>query len=99
VLGLPFLFEAPGMAFFQAGEVRLMLGLAEAENPAHYSSIIYFKSDDIMAAYRVLADRGVSFTHEPRIVHRGQKTDVWIGFFHDPDQNVLALMSESARRE
>ena len=26
-LGVPFLFEAPGMAFFQAGEVRLLLGL------------------------------------------------------------------------
>jgi hypothetical protein len=32
-------------------------------------------------------------------MHRGQKTDVWIAFFHDPDRNTLALMSETPRRE
>jgi methylmalonyl-CoA/ethylmalonyl-CoA epimerase len=99
VLGLPFLFEAPpGMSFFQAGDTRLMLGLSEGDSATH-SSIVYFKADDIMSAYRALSERGVNFTHEPRIVHRGQKTDVWIAFFQDPDHNVLALMSETARRE
>jgi methylmalonyl-CoA/ethylmalonyl-CoA epimerase len=76
-----------------------MLGLPEGESTARFSSIVYFKADDIMAAHRALSDRGVAFTHEPRIVHRGQKTDVWIAFFRDPDQNMLALMSETARRE
>jgi methylmalonyl-CoA/ethylmalonyl-CoA epimerase len=100
VLGLPFLFEAPpGMSFFQAGDTRLMLGLAEGESTARHSSIVYFRADDILGAYRALAERGVEFTHEPRLVHRGRKTDVWIAFFHDPDHNVLALMSETPRRE
>lgn len=97
-LGVPFLFEAPGMAFFQAGDMRLMLGLPE-KDARRYSSIIYFKVDDIDGAHRALAERGVAFTHEPRLIHRGQKTDVWIAFFHDPDQNTLALMSETARRD
>jgi predicted enzyme related to lactoylglutathione lyase len=97
-LGIPFLFEAPGMVFFQAGDVRLMLGLAEKET-GHHSSIVYFKVDDIMFAYRSLKERGVAFPHEPRIIHRGQKTDVWLAHFHDPDHNELALMSETARRE
>lgn len=97
-LGLPLLLETPEMVFFQAGDIRLMLGVPEAEHAAH-SSIVYFKVDDIGAAYRELLQRGVEFTHEPRIVHRGQKTDVWLAFFHDPDHNVLALMSETARRE
>jgi predicted enzyme related to lactoylglutathione lyase len=98
VLGIPFLFEAPGMVFFQAGDVRLMLGLPEKET-AHYSSIVYFRADDIMSAYRSLQERGVAFTHEPRIIHRGQKTDVWLAHFQDPDRNELALMSETPRRE
>ncbi|HET6347731.1 MAG TPA: VOC family protein [Candidatus Krumholzibacteria bacterium] len=97
-LGLPVVLETPEMVFFQAGDIRLMLGLPEREHHAH-SSIVYFKVDDILHAYNALQERGVSFTHEPRIVHRGQKTDVWLAFFHDPDLNALALMSETARRD
>ena len=97
-LGVPFLFEAPGMAFFQAGDVRLMLGLPEKKS-ADSSSIVYFKVDDMNMAYRALAERGVPFTHEPRIVHRGETTDVWLAHFQDPDHNELALMSETPRRD
>ena len=97
-LGLPFLFEAPGMAFFQAGDMRLMLGLPENETQ-RFSSIVYFKVSDIQVAHRALSDRGVAFVHEPRLVHRGQKTDLWLAFFLDPDDNTLALMSETARRD
>lgn len=97
-LGIPLLLETPEMVFFQAGDIRLMLGIPERDHAAH-SSIVYFKVDDIRVAYRELSQRGVAFTHEPRIVHRGQKTDVWLAFFHDPDQNALAVMSETARRE
>jgi len=97
-LGVPFLFEAPGMVFFQAGDVRLMLGLPEKKTGEH-SSIVYFKVDDMTTAYRALSGRGVAFTHEPRIVHRGQKTDVWLAHFQDPDKNELALMCETPRRD
>jgi methylmalonyl-CoA/ethylmalonyl-CoA epimerase len=97
-LGVPFLFEAPGMAFFQAGDVRLMLGLPEKKT-ADSSSIVYFKVEDMNAAYQTLADRGVAFTHSPRIVHRGETTDVWLAHFQDPDHNELALMSETPRRD
>lgn len=97
-LGVPLLLETPEMVFFQAGDIRLMLGITEPEHGTH-SSIVYFKVDDISFAYRELSQRGVEFTHEPRIIHRGQKTDVWLAVFHDPDQNTLALMSETARRE
>ncbi len=97
-LGVPFLFEAPGMAFFQAGDVRLMLGLPENESQ-RFSSILYFKVDDINGAYADLKERGVPFTHEPRLIHRGSQTDLWLAFFSDPDGNTMALMSEVARRD
>lgn len=97
-LGVPFLFEAPGMAFFQAGDVRLMLGLPE-NDAQRFSSIVYFRVDDIDRAYRELKQRGVEFAHEARLIHRGQKADVWLAPFHDPDQNALALMSEVPRRD
>ncbi|MDH4037923.1 MAG: VOC family protein [Candidatus Krumholzibacteria bacterium] len=97
VLGVPMLFEAPGMAFFQAGDVRLMLGLPEGADGARFSSIVYFRVDDIQAAHRELQGRGVTFTHEPRLIHRGQEADLWLAFFPDPDGNTLALMSEVPR--
>src|SRR5262245_62642750 len=86
------------MAFFQAGDVRLLLGLPEKKT-AEPSSIVYFKVDDMNTAYRTLTERGVAFTHEPRIVHRGEQTDVWLAHFQDPDHNELALMSETPRRD
>ncbi len=99
VLGVPMLFEAPGMAFFQAGDVRLMLGLPEGADGARFSSIVYFRVDDIQMAHRELRGRGVKFTHEPQLVHRGQEADLWLAFFPDPDDNTLALMSEVPRRD
>jgi methylmalonyl-CoA/ethylmalonyl-CoA epimerase len=99
VLGLPFLFEAPGMAFFQAGEVRLMLGVPEGTGGARLSSLVYFRVEDIHASCKELEARGISFTHEPRLVHRGTTADLWLAFFHDPDGNALALMSEVPRRD
>ena len=97
-LALPLVLETPEMVFFQAGDIRLMLGLTEQKHGTH-SSIVYFKVDDVNFAYRALTERGVAFTHEPRIVHRGRTTDVWLAHFQDPDRNELALMSETPRRD
>lgn len=97
-LGLPVVLETPEMVFLQAGDIRLLLGLAERTHGTH-SSIVYFKVDDVTFAYRALRERGVGFTHEPRIVHRGRATDVWLAHFQDPDRNELALMAETPRRD
>jgi len=51
VLGLPFLFQVPQMAFFQCGEVRLMLGIPSEPEFDHPSSTIYFRVADIEAAH------------------------------------------------
>ena len=99
VLGVPMLFEAPGMAFFQAGDVRLMLGVPEGSGGATYASIVYFRVDDIQSAHQELIERGVTFAHEPRLIHRGKEADLWLAFFADPDGNALALMNEVPRRD
>ena len=97
-LGVPFLFEAPGMLFFQAGDVRLMLGLPENDKQ-QFASVLYFRVDDINGAYHELKGKGVPFTHEPRLIHRGATSDLWLAFFTDPDGNTMALMGEVARRD
>ena len=97
-LGVRFLFEAPPqMSFFQAGSVRLLVGVPERASEGA-GSAVYFRVDDIHAVHRTLAERGVSFTAAPHLVHRTETSELWLAELHDPDGNVLALMSEVAAR-
>jgi methylmalonyl-CoA/ethylmalonyl-CoA epimerase len=94
VLGLPKLLEAPGLAFFDAGGVRLMLSLPDRPEIDHPSSILYFKVPDIQAAAAALRARGVVFEEEPRLIARLPDHELWIGAFRDSEGNLVALMSE-----
>jgi methylmalonyl-CoA/ethylmalonyl-CoA epimerase len=95
-LGMKLLFQVPGMAFFDCAGVRLMLSGAEKPGE-HYSSILYFKVPDILAAARTIESRGAPFDQQPHVVARMPDHDLWMAFFRDPDGNVLALMSEAKR--
>ena len=101
VLGMRFLFEAPpAMAFFDCGGVRLMMSLPEEKGEVagqRFASIIYYTVPDIQAAAAVLGARGVTFDTPPHVVARLPHADLWMGFFRDPDRNVLAIMSEVAK--
>ena len=95
VLGMRFLFKAPpGLAFFDCGGVRLLLDEPAAKQGRIHSSIIYFRVANLQTAYRTLADRGVIFEQEPRLVAKMPDHELWMAFFRDPDANLLALMSE-----
>ncbi len=95
VLGIPFLFAAPPqMAFFECGGVRLLVGVLPAGQKAQRGSVIYFQVEDIRAVYSSLKERDVRFTAEPHVVHRTQKSELWLSEFTDPDGNQLALTSE-----
>ena len=98
VLGMAFLFEAPpAMAFFDCGGIRLMMSLPEATGAAageRFASIIYYAVPDIHEAAAVLGARGVAFEAPPHLVARLPRAELWMGFFRDPDRNLLAIMSE-----
>src|SRR3712207_3697191 len=68
VLGLPYLFEIPSAAFFQAGPVRLMVGTAEQPEFDHPASILYYRVADIHASFGALTAAGVQVEHEPRMI-------------------------------
>jgi methylmalonyl-CoA/ethylmalonyl-CoA epimerase len=93
-LGVPFLFGAPGLAFFRLGDVRLMLSIPEGADPRTMASPLYFRVRDIVATHAALAARGVEFVGPPHIVHRDSTVELWMTFFRDPDGNLLALMEE-----
>ncbi|HEX7928188.1 MAG TPA: VOC family protein [bacterium] len=99
VLGLKFLFAAPpGLAFFDCGGVRLMLSLAEAGEFDHPSSILYFRVADIQAAHAHLVAKGAAIVQPPHLLAPMPDHDLWMCFFRDGEDNVLALMSEVPRK-
>jgi predicted enzyme related to lactoylglutathione lyase len=100
VLGLPLLFQAPpSLAFFHCGAVRLMLSPPENAEQDHPGSVLYFRVSDIEAVHRSLVKRGVTFVGEPHRVHQAADYDLWMAFFHDPDNNPMALMEEKPKRK
>jgi methylmalonyl-CoA/ethylmalonyl-CoA epimerase len=92
-LGLAFLYEASNMAFFDCGGTRLMLGPAE-QPESTYSSIIYYKTDDIQATAQLLRSRRVVFESEPRMIAKMPDHELWMAFFRDSEGNLAGLMSE-----
>ncbi len=98
VLGLKLLFEAPpGLAFFDCGGVRLMIDRPEKPEFDHPSSVLYFAVPDIQAAHAQLKQSGVHFEDEPHVIARMPDHDLWMTFFRDSEDNLMALMSEMAR--
>ncbi|HEY7863378.1 MAG TPA: VOC family protein [Thermoanaerobaculia bacterium] len=94
VLGLPKVLKAPGLAFFDAGGVRLMLSRPEKGEFDHPTSVLYFKVEDIGAAHDALRSRGVDFVEEPHVIAKLPDHDLWLAGFRDSEGNFLALMSE-----
>lgn len=97
-LGLKLLFKAPpGLAFFDCGGVRLMIDRPEKPEFDHASSILYFSVPDIKAAHGILKEKGARFEDEPHLIARLPDHDLWMTFFRDSEDNMLALMSEVTR--
>ena len=96
-LGMKFLFAAAHMVFFDCGGVRLMLSLPDKLEFDHPGSIIYYRVSDIQTACDLLSARGVRFEERPVLVARLSDHDLWLASFRDPDNNLLALMSEVPR--
>jgi len=93
-LGLEFLLDTGSLAFLMCGDVRLMLAGAESPELDHPSSIVYFRVEEIHSARAELVSKGVPFDDEPHLIAEMPDHELWMTFFRDPDQNLLALMCE-----
>lgn len=96
-------FDPPGLAFFQVGDVRLLIDRAGAASGGLKvgGAIVYLRVRDIDAIYAALRDRGVTFLAPPQRVHRDEAGmfgprghEEWMAFFRDPDGNTLALVTQ-----
>ena len=90
ILALKFLFATGNLAFFDCHGVRLMLD--QIEPPT--ASILYFKVPDIRVEAAELKSRGVVFEDEPHMIARMPDHELWMTFFRDSENNLMALMSE-----
>ena len=93
-LGAKFLqkFDPPGLVFFDFSGTRLLL---EQNGP---KATLYFKVDDIDAAYEELKTKGVDFLEGPHLIFRDDQgmfgdagEEEWMAFLSDPSGNTLAL--------
>jgi methylmalonyl-CoA/ethylmalonyl-CoA epimerase len=95
VLGLKLLFKAPpNLAFLDCGGVRLMIDKPEKPEFDHPGSVLYFAVPDIQGAHAKMKASDVKFEDEPHLIARLPDHDLWMAFFRDSEDNLLALMSE-----
>ncbi len=93
-------FDPPGLAFFDCNGVRLLLSGMTPDTGAG-NAALYFRVEDIDAAYQALSEAGIEFEDEPQMIHRDAEgtfgvagNEEWMAFFQDPDRNTLALASQ-----
>jgi methylmalonyl-CoA/ethylmalonyl-CoA epimerase len=91
-LGLKLMFEVSGMAFFETGGVRLMIGPNETGKAPQGDAYVYFDAGDWQETEAALERRGVKFDRPAEIIQRTEGKEHALRFFKDPDGNFLAIM-------
>ncbi|MDT7723511.1 MAG: hypothetical protein QOI21_87 [Actinomycetota bacterium] len=92
VLGLKHLYTYGDLAFFDCDGTRLFLSAVEK---VANESILYFRVEDINAAYDDLRSRGVEFVKAPHMLFRHESgIEEWMAFFKDPDGHFTAIMAQ-----
>jgi methylmalonyl-CoA/ethylmalonyl-CoA epimerase len=87
-------FDPPGLLFFQAGPVRLLL---EQGAP---SALLYLQVEDLEATVEVLRAEGVEIIAEPHLIftHTDDRlgpagTGEYMAFLRDSEGNTVGLVS------
>jgi methylmalonyl-CoA/ethylmalonyl-CoA epimerase len=87
-------FDPPGLLFFRAGAVRLLLEQAAT------SALIYLTVDDVRTTIQSLRADGVEIVAEPHLIFRHTDDrlgpagmDEWMAFVKDSEGNTVGLVS------
>jgi methylmalonyl-CoA/ethylmalonyl-CoA epimerase len=92
-LGMKFLFDAGHLAFFQCGDIRLMLTTPAKPEPRG-GTILYYKVADIHLTHAALKQRGATIAQDPHLIAKMPDHDLWMAFLHDSEGNTIGIMSE-----
>src|SRR5262249_41529004 len=93
-LGLKFLMDAPNMAFFDCGGVRLYLDASEASEQPASNQFVYFRSTDILNHASRLKAKDITIHQEPRLIAKLPHAEVWLMWIRDSEGNLLGIMGE-----
>jgi methylmalonyl-CoA/ethylmalonyl-CoA epimerase len=96
-LGLTKLFRFGDLVFFDCAGVRLMIAKSGEHADVARASTLYFRCADISLAVQALKERGVAFVDPPHRIAEMDDHDLWMAFFRDPDDHLLALMMEAPK--
>ena len=96
-LGLRRLFRFGDLVFFDCAGLRLMIAQSDDKDAIARASPLYFRCADIALAVRELKSRGVTFVDEPHRIAEMDDHDLWMAFFRDPDEHLMALMQEAPK--
>lgn len=95
VLGLQFLFSpSENLAFFAAGNIRIMLTTGEGGAKPGSNSLLYFHVSDIESAHAALLARGAEDGRGPQLTAKMPDHELWTAFVRDLDGNLVGLMEE-----
>jgi catechol 2,3-dioxygenase-like lactoylglutathione lyase family enzyme len=88
-LGLPVIMQEQSLALLQCGGVMLGLSRGHVNLAPHVAGAteVVFGVENVRAAHKALAEKGVAFINEPR---QATATD-WVAHFKDPDGHILSL--------
>lgn len=95
ILGLRKLYRFGGLVFFDCGGLRLLV--EQTADQPRLGSLVYFRVADIVLMRRTLEERGVVFSDQIHRTAPMEDHDLWMTFFKDPDDHVLALMMEAPK--
>jgi predicted enzyme related to lactoylglutathione lyase len=93
ILGIEHQFSVPGMSFFNCDGTILMLATPTSDDYDHPGSILYFQVESISDQHAALVEKGVEFLEAPHFIANMGPQDLWMAFFHDSEDNVMALRS------
>jgi methylmalonyl-CoA/ethylmalonyl-CoA epimerase len=93
-VGLKFLFEMTGLAFFDSGGVRLMLTPANVDGVQPLVSVIYFATGDITAATDAVLAKGAELLAAPHVIAKLPGREVWLSHWKDCEGNTMSFMQE-----
>ncbi len=95
-LGLPFLFETNGMAFFQIGTMRLMIGAARDGAAAPSTGVLYFEAPDLPQLADGLEKKGVVFLAPAQMLQKVNNGDLMLRAFRDPGRQCAGADGRGA---
>ena len=92
-LGISVLDADSKSAMCDCNGMRFMLTKSDQQGGR---AVLYLKVDDIQLTFDILKARGVEFYDAPKSIVAIPGYSLWVAFFHDVDNNLLSLMSETA---